>query len=77
MDQLWFHHIFVHTPHHVDIRIPFHQLPAAAAAIKEHYPTPVRSDRLSLRSYLRTTKTCKLYDFKNGTWLPYSAAKAP
>jgi acyl-lipid omega-6 desaturase (Delta-12 desaturase) len=76
VNKLWFHNIFVHVPHHVDARIPFHKLPQAAAAIKEHYPTTVRSDRLSMRAYLRTTKACKLYDFQKGTWLPYSAARA-
>jgi omega-6 fatty acid desaturase (delta-12 desaturase) len=60
----------------VDARIPFHQLPAAAAAIAERYPDTVRSARLNMRSYLRATKVCKLYDFQQGCWLPYSAARA-
>ena len=38
VNRLWFHNIFVHVPHHVDARIPFHQLPAAATAISEHVP---------------------------------------
>ena len=50
VNKLWFHNIFVHVPHHVDARIPFHKLPQAAAAIKEHYPHTVRSDRLSMRA---------------------------
>jgi omega-6 fatty acid desaturase (delta-12 desaturase) len=76
VDRLWFHHIFVHVPHHVDARIPFHQLPAAAAAISAAYPDTVRSARLSLRGYLQATRTCKLYDFELGTWLPYAAARS-
>ena len=75
LNRLWFHNIFVHVPHHVDARIPFHQLPAAAAAIAEHYPDTVRSGRISLRHYLHTAKTCKLYDFEQGRWLPYAAAR--
>jgi len=76
MNRLWFHNLFVHVPHHVDVRIPFHQLPDAAKAIAAAYPSTVRSGRLSLRDYVRTTKGCKLYDFTAGTWLTYADAKA-
>ncbi len=75
VNRLWFYNIFVHVPHHVDARIPFHQLPAAAAAISRSYPDTVRSSRLSIRSYLRTTRVCKLYDFEAGRWLSYRAAR--
>jgi omega-6 fatty acid desaturase (delta-12 desaturase) len=77
VNTLWFHNIFVHVPHHVDARIPFHQLPSAAKAIAARYPNTVRSGRLSIREYLHTTKACKLYDFDAGRWLDYSAAKTP
>ncbi|HAP77986.1 MAG TPA: hypothetical protein DCR14_18130 [Acidimicrobiaceae bacterium] len=76
VNRLWLHNIMVHVPHHVDARIPFHQLPAAAAAIAEAYPDTVRTIRLSPKEYLRSTKACKLYDFERGCWLPYSAARA-
>lgn len=71
IDRLWFHHIFVHTPHHVDMRIPFHQLPAAAKAIEAAYPDVVRRERWRLRSYLRATKQCKLYDVETMSWTRY------
>jgi omega-6 fatty acid desaturase (delta-12 desaturase) len=74
VNRLWLHNIFVHVPHHVDARIPFHKLPEAAEAIAAAYPDTVRSSRLSLREYVRTTKVCKLYDFDAGRWLPYAAA---
>ena len=73
---VFFHHIFVHVPHHVDMRIPFYELPAAACAIRDAYPTVVRERRLALRDYLRTTRRCKLYDFERGRWLPFPAAQA-
>lgn len=76
VNWLWFHNIFVHVPHHVDARIPFHQLPAAAAAITEAFPDTVTSTRLSVRSYLHATRSCKLYDFDAGRWLRYDAAQA-
>ncbi|CAN5536145.1 fatty acid desaturase [soil metagenome] len=75
MNRLWFHNIFVHVPHHVDTRIPFHQLPAATAAIEAAYPSTVRTSRLSLREYLRITRACKLYDFEAGRWLGYASAR--
>lgn len=75
LNTLWFHNIFVHVPHHVDPRIPFHQLPRAAAAIAAAHPGTVVVHRLSLRRYLRATRRCKLYDFATGRWLPYAAAR--
>jgi acyl-lipid omega-6 desaturase (Delta-12 desaturase) len=72
---LWFHNIFIHLPHHVDARIRFDQLPTAAAAISAAYPDMVHSSRLSISRYIRITRSCKLYDFEGGRWLPYSAAR--
>lgn len=72
INRLWFHNIFVHIPHHVDARIPFHQLPVAAVAISEAYPDTVSVTRFSPRDYVRSTRSCKLYDFEAGHWLPYS-----
>lgn len=76
INKLWMYNIFVHVPHHVDARIPFHQLPAAADAIVEHFPDVVRTGKWSASAYFRAATTCKLYDFEAGTWLPYSAAGA-
>lgn len=75
VNRLWFHNIFVHVPHHVDTRIPFHQLQRAAAAIATSFPNTVRDTRASIREYIRTTRACKLYDFEAGTWLRYAAAR--
>jgi omega-6 fatty acid desaturase (delta-12 desaturase) len=76
VNRLWFHNIFVHVPHHVDPRIPFHQLPAAATAIASAFPDTVKTDRFSVRGYLRATRCCKLYDFAAGRWSPYPTAGA-
>ena len=75
LNRLWFHNIFVHVPHHVDARIPFHQLPAAAAAIEQAYPDTVIDTRFAPRDYLRATRNCKLYDFDAGRWLRYSEVR--
>ncbi len=74
INRLWFHNIFVHVPHHVDARIPFHQLPTAAAAISAAYPNTVAVADFSPGDYVRATRSCKLYDFDGGRWLSYSAA---
>ena len=76
VNVLWFHNIFVHVPHHVDARLPFHRLPAATAAIAAAFPGVVRDERWSLRSYLTATRRCKLYDFESSTWLPYPSRSA-
>ena len=76
VNRLFMHNIFVHVPHHVDVRIPFHQLPAAARAIAAAFPDTVRSSRLSVRAYLRATRNCKLYDFEHGRWLSYAALRS-
>ena len=71
---MWFYNIFVHVPHHVDMRIPFYELPRAAKAIRDAFPETVREQRFTIRQYLRTTRNCKLYDFDHGRWLPLSAS---
>jgi omega-6 fatty acid desaturase (delta-12 desaturase) len=72
--DLFFHHIFLHVPHHVDMRIPFYRLPEAADAILRNFPDVVREKRLSLRDYLQSVRRCKLYDFDRGVWLTYGEA---
>ena len=74
IDVLWFHHIFVHTPHHVDMRIPFHQLPAAARAIEAAFPNVVRHEKWKVSSYFRATRNCKLYDVGQMAWTRYPKA---
>lgn len=75
MNRLWLHNIMVHVPHHVDVRLPFHQLPKAAKAIRAAFPDTVREIRYSWRDYLRTTRACKIYDFDRGQWMGYRAAR--
>ena len=74
IDYLFFHSIFVHTPHHVDMRIPCYHLVEAAEAIEVAFPGRVIDRRMRVRDYLATTRRCKLQDFETGEWLPYSAA---
>jgi omega-6 fatty acid desaturase (delta-12 desaturase) len=72
--DLFFHSIFTHMPHHVDMRIPCYHLNGAAQAIKEAYPDRVIDRKLTFSDYRANTKACKLYDFDNNVWLTYDAA---
>jgi omega-6 fatty acid desaturase (delta-12 desaturase) len=76
IDYLFFHSIFVHMPHHVDMRIPCYHLNAAAEAIEAAFPGRVIDRRFHLRDYFAATRRCKLQDFETGEWLPYSASRA-
>jgi acyl-lipid omega-6 desaturase (Delta-12 desaturase) len=74
--NFFWHNIYVHTPHHVDPRIPYYHLPAAARSLTRAYPDRVSVRRYRLRDYLRTTRRCKLYDFERGAWLDYDGVEA-
>ena len=67
--NVFFYNIFVHTPHHVDVRIPWYHLPKAAAAIETAFPVVDR--KLRLRDYVAHTRVCKLYDFDEQRWVGY------
>jgi acyl-lipid omega-6 desaturase (Delta-12 desaturase) len=75
LNALFFKNIFVHLPHHVDMRIPFYELPRAAAAIKVHFADLIIDRKLRMRDYLATARACKLYDFDTGRWVGYAAAR--
>lgn len=70
INWLFFHNIFVHVPHHVDMRIPCYNLDVAADALMEAFPE-IKHDKLRLRDYISTTRTCKLYDFNDHMWMNY------
>jgi omega-6 fatty acid desaturase (delta-12 desaturase) len=74
--NFFFHWIMVHTPHHVDMRIPMYNLELAADAIKAAYPDTVHDEPLRFRDFMANTRICKLYDYDEGTWLTYRQALA-
>jgi omega-6 fatty acid desaturase (delta-12 desaturase) len=74
--NFFYHNIFLHVPHHVDMRIPFYHLPEAADAIRGKFGGVVREHDFGLVDYLRATRACKLYDFATQTWHGYEAARA-
>ena len=73
INTLFFYNIFVHVPHHVDMRIPCYNLPKAGDALVEAFPD-IRKKNLRFRDYLHTVRVCKLYDFENHTWHDYDGS---
>ena len=72
--NFFFHNIFLHVPHHVDMRIPFYGLPAAVDALREDLGDDLIERDYALRDYTRATRECKLYDFDSGRWYTYADA---
>jgi len=73
--NFFFHWIMIHSPHHVDMRIPMYNLEMAAAAIEKVYPDVVHDAPLRFRDFRRNTRACKLYDFDEGRWLTYAQGR--
>jgi omega-6 fatty acid desaturase (delta-12 desaturase) len=74
--NFFLHWIMIHTPHHVDMRIPMYNLEKAAKAIEAAFPDIVHDEAWRFGDFRRATKACKLYDFDAGTWLTYAEASA-
>lgn len=74
--NFFFHNIFLHVPHHVDMRIPFYQLPAAVDALRENLGPALHERDYKLGDYLQATRECKLYDFEQGRWYTYAEGAA-
>ncbi|MCE9597828.1 MAG: fatty acid desaturase [Spirochaetia bacterium] len=72
--NFFLHNIFIHMPHHVNMRIPFYHLPRALEEIKAVYGEYVIERKSMFADYLRTARKCKLYDVENGKWLSYTQA---
>ncbi len=63
------HNIMVHTPPHIDIRIPFYRLNLALKGIKEHYGHYLHEYSLNGAGLSTIFKKCKLYNYKTREWL--------
>ncbi|MCX7123950.1 MAG: fatty acid desaturase [Gammaproteobacteria bacterium] len=62
------HNILTHTPHHVDIRIPFYRLKVAFKSIKMHYSNYLHEYGLNSKVLRHIFRSCKLYDYETHTW---------
>lgn len=72
--NIFFHNIFIHVPHHVEMRIPWYQLPQAAIAIEKAFPGTVVDKAFKIKDYLLSTSSCKLYDYEKRCWSSYQVA---
>jgi omega-6 fatty acid desaturase (delta-12 desaturase) len=73
--NFFFHWIMIHTPHHVDMRIPMYNLEKAAKAIEKAFPDVVHDAPWRFGDFRRATRACKLYDFDAGHWMTYAVAR--
>lgn len=62
------HNILVHTPHHVDTRIPFYRLRDAADDLRQSYGQFIVEYRFRWATVRSIFKQCQLFDFDAKTW---------
>jgi acyl-lipid omega-6 desaturase (Delta-12 desaturase) len=64
------HNIMEHAAHHLDPRIPLYRLKAAQRALANLVPE-IPVVELSLRTYWRSVRQCKLFDFERRRWVGF------
>ncbi|HUO80198.1 MAG TPA: fatty acid desaturase [Steroidobacteraceae bacterium] len=64
------HNIMEHAAHHLDPRIPLYRLKAAQGALARLVPD-IPVVELSLRTYWRSVRQCKLFDFERRRWVGF------
>lgn len=65
------HHVLDHPVHHVHARVPCYRLRRAQQHLNELLGARAVVDNLSLAWYIRTIRTCKLFDFAHQRWLDF------
>ncbi len=68
------HNILVHTPHHVDTRIPFYRLRQASADLAGRFDDQITTYRFRWGTVRRIFRTCQLYDFDAHRWYRFADA---
>lgn len=74
--NFFMHNIFIHMPHHVQVRIPFYNLPRALNDIRSRFGNYVVERKGFLFDYLHSTRRCKLFDPASGAWMTYREANS-
>lgn len=72
--NFFMHNIYIHSPHHVHMKIPFYRLPQALEEIKAHYAPYVVERESIWKDYFESTSKCKLMDTNTGRWMTYNEA---
>jgi omega-6 fatty acid desaturase (delta-12 desaturase) len=68
--NLLLHNIMEHAAHHLDAKIPMYRLKAAQAALARLVPD-IPVVELSFRTYWRSVRECKLFDFERRVWVTF------
>lgn len=63
--------IMEHTAHHLDVRIPLFELPAAQQAVEAMFGPQVIRVPWSWRGYVEACRACQLFDYENRRWLRF------
>lgn len=63
--------VMEHTAHHADPSVPLYGLPEAQKALDHSYRREIVRVAWSPRSFLKTLRTCKLYDYSTHCWQGY------
>src|SRR5262249_870610 len=65
------HNIMEHTAHHVDPRIPLYNLENAQKDLEKAYASDVIVFPFTVGGYLKSLRTCRLFDYENHRWLDW------
>ena len=68
------HNIYIHSPHHVHMKIPFYNLPRALDEMKKEYKPFIQERKSLIKDYVKNTSKCKLMNFETGEWMTYKQA---
>ncbi|MDX1959709.1 MAG: fatty acid desaturase [Leptospiraceae bacterium] len=65
-------HIDIHTPHHLNIKIPCYRLPDALRDLKNSkFSEDIFIKEFQLRDYFQTIQTCKLWDLEKRKYVGF------
>jgi omega-6 fatty acid desaturase (delta-12 desaturase) len=65
------HRILQHTAHHVDPTIPLYHLLGAQEGLEKRFQEIIH-EPFTLRGFLLTLRTCRLYDYQSHRWLDFN-----
>ncbi len=73
--EMMIHNILIHTPHHVDPRIPFYHLRDAYDDLQKHYGPYIHEMRFSFRAVRNVFLQCQLYDYEHHRWIRFRSVR--
>jgi omega-6 fatty acid desaturase (delta-12 desaturase) len=76
VSEFLIHNIMIHTPHHVESRIPFYRLKQAYAELQRDYGEYIHEYRFRISTVRMIFNRCKLYDYQSQTWYSFQEARA-